>query len=162
MFQNFTDEALFEQARQVLGATKTHERVLFHPLQLLNTMRCALLYCQGADEADGVTDEQRYTVGRCCLMMNDLLVPEEEQQKLTLGCDNSRKAALMTQLLPGFEVANAGHLAHLVQRSTSMFNLLLSDATVNSGIISRSGVDMISCKDSAILPGSHSGALTAR
>ena len=139
LFQNFTDEALFEQAKQVLGATKTHERVLFHPLQLLNTMRCALLYCQGADEIDGVTDEQRYTVGRCCLMMNDLLVPEEEQQKLTQGCDNYRKAALMTQLLPGFEVSNAGHLAHLVQRSTSMFNLLLSDAAVKTEIHTRSG-----------------------
>jgi hypothetical protein len=139
LFQNFTDEGLFEDAKRVLGTTKMHERVLFHPLQLLNMMRCAVVFCRGTDEADGVTDEQRYTVGRCCLMMNDLLVPADEQQKLLEGCENIRKARLITQLLPGFEVANSGHLNHLVQRSTAMFNLLLSDATVKTEIFARSG-----------------------
>ena len=139
LFQSFTDENLFDQAKKALGPTKTHERVLFHPLQLLNVMRCALKYCRGVYEADGVTDEQRYTVGRCCLMMNDLLVPEDEQQKLLQGCDNLRKAALTTQLLPGFEISNAGHLAHLSQRSLAMFNLLLSNPAMKSEILARSG-----------------------
>jgi hypothetical protein len=45
----------------------------------------------------------------------------------------------MTQLLLGFEVANSGHLNYLVQRSTAMFNLLFSDATVKTEIFARSG-----------------------
>lgn len=139
LFQNFTDEALFEEIKKVLGTTKTHERVLFHPLQMLNVMRCALKYCRGADDADGVTDEQRYTVGRCCLMMNDLLVSAEDQQKLLQGSDNRRKAELMTQLLPGFEVNNPGNLAHLLQRSLATFNLLFTDAAMKSAILARSG-----------------------
>jgi hypothetical protein len=59
LFHNFTDEALFEDIKRVLGPTKTHERVLFHPLQMLNVMRCALKYCRGVDDADNVTDEHQ-------------------------------------------------------------------------------------------------------
>ncbi len=139
LFHNFTDETLFEEIKKALGLTKTHERVLFHPLQMLNVMRCALKFCRGVDDMEGVTDEQRYTVGRCCLMMNDLLVSEEDQQKLLQGSDNRRKAELMTQLLPGFEVSNPGSLAHLLQRSLAMFNLLSTDVAMKSAILARSG-----------------------
>lgn len=139
LFQAFTDEGLFEQIRKALTTTGTHERALFHPLQLLNVMRLAVKYCQGIDDSDHVTDDQRYMVGRCCLMMNDLLCAEEEQRKLFTGSGNSQRAELMTQLLPGFEINNPGNLSHLLQRSLGAFNLLLSHAGAKSDVLARSG-----------------------
>ncbi len=139
LFQAFTDEELFEQIKKALTTTKTHERALFHPLQLLSVMRLALKYCQGVDDSDHVTDEQRYTVGRCCLMMNDLLTSEDEQRKLRTGSSDIQRAELMTQLLPGFEVNNPGNLSHLLHRSLGTFNFLFSDATVKSDMLARSG-----------------------
>jgi hypothetical protein len=139
LFQNFTDEDLFEQIKEALKITKTHERALFHPLQMLNVMRLALKYCQGVDASDHVTEDQRYTVGRCCLMMNDLLSSVEDQRKLFTGSSNTQKAELMTQLLPAFEVNNPGNLSHLLQRSLGTFNFLFSDAGTKSDVLARSG-----------------------
>jgi hypothetical protein len=139
LFTNFFDEELFDQIRKTLGHTKTHERVLFHPLQLLNVMRCALTYCQGVDDSENVTDEQRYTIARCCLMMNDLLLTQADNQKLLKGPENLRKAELMTQLLPGWEVQNPGNLTHLLHRSLVTFNMLFSDADTKTEILGRTG-----------------------
>ena len=139
LFNNFTDEVLFEQIKKTLEHTKTHERALFHPLQLLKVMRCAMNYCRGVDAAENVTDEQRYIVGRCCLMMNDLLTTDEDNLKLLRGGDNTRRAELMTQLLPGFEVNNPGEVMHLLYRSFGMFNLLMSDNSARTEILNRTG-----------------------
>jgi hypothetical protein len=139
LFTNFFDEELFEQIKTALGHTKTHERALFHPLQLLNMMRCAVNYCQTDDDSENVTDEQRYTVARCCLMMNDLLASEEDNQKLLRGSENIRKAELMTQLLPGWEVQNPGNLTHLLHRSLVTFNMMSSDPGTKAEILVRTG-----------------------
>jgi hypothetical protein len=139
LFNNFTDEVLFEQIRNSLKYTKTHERPLFHPVQLLAMMRCTMRYCQGVDDSDNVTDEQRYVVGRCCLMMNDLLTTEEDNQRLFRGSDNIRKAELMTQLLPLFEVQNPGDTMPLLNRSLGMFSLLTSNNSTRSEILNRTG-----------------------
>jgi hypothetical protein len=138
LFRFFTDEDLFERIKASLGHTNAHERVLFHPLQILNVMCCALKYCQGHDEAE-VTDEQRYILGRSCLVMNDLLAKEEENQRLVRGSDNTRKAELMSQFLPGFEVNNPGDVVSLLNRSLGMFNLLMSDSETRAKILRRTG-----------------------
>jgi hypothetical protein len=139
LFNSFTDEVLFEQIKNSLKQTRTHERPLFHSLQLLTAMRCAIKYCRGVDDSENVTDEQRYTVGRCCLMVNDLLTTEADNHKLFGGSEDGRKAELMTQLLPSFEAQNPGDTMHLLNRSLGMFRLLMSDDSTRSEILKRTG-----------------------
>jgi hypothetical protein len=139
LFNNFTDEELFEQIKSALKLTKTHERALFHPLQILNVARCAVKYCKGKNSSGSVTDEDRFAIGRCCLMMNELLTTDEENAKLSHGSANLRIAELMTQLLPGFETNNPGDLSSFLNRSMGAFNLLLSDQTTRNESISKSG-----------------------
>ena len=139
LFQAFTDEGLFEQIKIALGNTNAHERVLFHPLQILNVMCLALKYCKGTDDAKNVTDEMRNAVGRCCLMMNDLLTKEDETLGLSQGSDNFRTAQAMAHLLPVFEVNNPGDMIHLLNRSLVMFNLLMSDTPTRNEILNRTG-----------------------
>jgi len=56
--------------------------------RILNVMRCASKYSQGSDDAENVKSDQRYTVGRCCLiLMNELLTTEEDNQKLFRGSE---------------------------------------------------------------------------
>jgi hypothetical protein len=71
-------------------------------------------------------------------MMNELLTTEEDNQKLFTGSDNSRKADLMIQLLPGFEVNNPGTPRNLLNRSLATFTLLLSDLQTRAEILNRS------------------------
>jgi hypothetical protein len=139
LFSSFTDEQLHGQIKQVLGRTKTHERVLFHPFQILNMMRYSLIYCEGSSEMETVTDDHRYAIGRCCLMMNDLLMTEDARLGLFTASGLGTKAALMAHFLPEFEVANPGTPRNLVNRSLSTFNLLLSDRQTRTEILSRSG-----------------------
>lgn len=152
LFLNYTDELLYEQIKRVLGPTKTHERLLFHPLQVLNMMRCSLIYCRSFDEAEMVTDDHRYAVGRCCLMMNDLLATKDGRVVTFTGSEVGRKAALMAHFLPEFEVANPGSPRNLLNRSLSTFNLLLSDSETRTRILFRSGGYDFP-KDSTILLG---------
>jgi hypothetical protein len=139
LFNNFMDDSLFEQIKQALKYAKTHERALFHPIQLLRMMHLAMRYCKGADEADHVTDEQRYIIGRCCLMTNDLLTTEEDNKKLARGSDNFRRVELMAQLLPSLEVNNPGEMMHVLYRALGTFNLLLYDGAIRTRILERSG-----------------------
>jgi hypothetical protein len=128
LFRNYIDEQLFDQIRQTMGRTTMHERVLFHPVQVLKVMRCALIYCRRAEKQTLPTDDQRHAIGRSCLMMNDLLAAMDENLAFAKGPEGVRRALLMAHFMSEFEVNNPGSQSSLINRSLAAFNLLISDA----------------------------------
>jgi hypothetical protein len=70
---------------------------------------------------DNVTEQQRYTVGRCCLMTNDFLAADENYELLSRRSEDYQRAAVMTRFLPEFEINNPGELQSLLNRALVTF-----------------------------------------
>lgn len=122
-------------ARLKLRFAQVHcgDRPVFHPTQVLNLMRLATQICSG--NLDPFPDsEARYKVGAACLMMNDLFLTAEEKTAISTGDEDTRRRALMSQMLGPFEIVNTQAITHLLYRSSVMFRILLSNHRVTERI----------------------------
>lgn len=123
------DDEIIDRFKARFGPVHMGDRIVFHPVQVLGVLRLVLQHSTGSEKpADNPT--VRYKVGRACLMMNDLLLTAEEASEISVGTDESRMKALMTQMLGPFEIINPVPITHLIYRSRVKFHHLLNQAAV--------------------------------
>ncbi len=124
LFTSFVGDDSFEKIKQRFGRDSMFERPVFHRQQLLAMMRKVLL---GASE-NGYKDpnppenvEHRYILGEACLMMNNLLFPIEQEERLkNKGGDSENErihGELFAQWLPTSELLNKTDIRHSVLRT---------------------------------------------
>ena len=117
------------------ASADTSDRPVFVQPNILNVLRLLILHSTVDRDPNEEDDERvRHTIGRACLMMNDLLVSEQEKQDLLAETEESRLRALMAQSLASFELANGQDINHLVPRMHVMFRLLLNQIQVTERI----------------------------
>ena len=127
------DDATVERMKERFGTTNTADRPIFHLPQVLNVLRLVLEHASGL--RDPITDQEaRYTLGAACLMMSDMYLTEEEHVALSLGTNESRMLAIMTQMLGPFEITNSSAITHVIYRARVMFRDLLSQPAVTQRI----------------------------
>ncbi|MGB6131034.1 MAG: hypothetical protein WBG54_04590 [Acidobacteriaceae bacterium] len=131
------DEAL-SRLRARYRDARCDERPVFLPHCVLGVLRLVMLHSdpepQPRDEDDAFV---RYTIGRACLMMNNLLLNPEEEQALLKGSEDKRRIELMVQTMSSFELTNSPRADHLVPRLQIMYRILLRDAGVRAKISQR-------------------------
>lgn len=114
---------------------RCEDRPIFLPQNILAILRIAIANCDPAPEPDESDDVRvRYTVGRACLMMNNLLFTSADGASLNMGTETERRVALMAQAIGGFELTNPTRPDHLMPRFQIMFRILLNDPNVRSRI----------------------------
>jgi len=124
----FDDETI-SRLKKRFPTVHCGDRPLFHTTQILNIMRLAAAYCSGS-EKPLAAEAARYKIGSACLMMNDLFLTEEEKVAISTGKEDSRRSALMTQMLGPFEIVNTQAITHLMYRSRVMYRILLRDERI--------------------------------
>ncbi len=135
LLRNFLDEDTFRRLQKRFPNVKLEDRLLFHPVQILNMLRLALRVCSDAgDRRPDQNENDRYQLGAACLMMGDLLSTEEEVQQIMRGDVDERSKNLMVQMLSAFEVANPARPSHLLFRSLVQFRVLLKNSVVREEI----------------------------
>jgi hypothetical protein len=123
------DDATISQLKKKFPTVHCGDRPLFHTTQILNVMRLAASYCSGS-EKPLTLETARYKLGSACLMMNDLFLTEEEKIAISTGEEDSRRSALLTQMLGPFEIVNTQAITHLMYRSRVMYRILLRDERI--------------------------------
>ncbi len=120
---NFIEPELIKVIDQKLEGESVLQHPLFHRQMLLSLQRCVLL--EGADNGGRDPNpkpnrEDRQMLGRACLMMNNLLFPREQEERLknsgAPGEDERIHAELFAQWLPTAEVLNPPDPVHSVVR----------------------------------------------
>jgi hypothetical protein len=135
LLRNFLDEDTFRRLQERFPTEKLEDRLLFHPLQILNVLRLALRVCGDApDRRPDQNENDRHQLGAACLMTSDLLSTEEEEKQIMQGNDDERAKNLMVQMLSSFEVVNPARPSHLLFRSYVQFRMLLKDGVVREDI----------------------------
>lgn len=124
----FDDETI-ERLKKRFARVHCGDRPVFHSAQILNVLRLAIRHCAGPGKPHS-EEASRYKVGTACLMLSDLLLTEEEKVAITTGDEDSRRRALMTQMLGPFEIVNTQAITHLIYRSRIMFRILLRDSRI--------------------------------
>jgi hypothetical protein len=93
------------------------DRPIFFAQSILAVLRLITLHCDPEPLPDLSDDERvRTTIGRACLMMNQLLITAEEERALNAGTDDDKRIELMVQSLAGFELMNPRDDRHLMRR----------------------------------------------
>jgi hypothetical protein len=135
LVRNFIDDPTLKVLQEKFPLTQMEDRPIFHPLQLLNLLRIALVVCSG-DETQRADENEalRFQLGIACLMMNDLLQSKEEELAITQGADHERETQLMVQLLAPFEVINPSSQRNLLFRSHVLFRRLLREQSLRDDI----------------------------
>src|SRR5260370_20788219 len=129
------DDETIGLLKQRFPTAKCDERPVFLPHCLMNVLRLVVTHCDPEPLPKTEEDEfVRYTIGRACLMMNNLLITPEEEKALVRGSEDDRRIELMVQLMAGFELTNSSKADHLMPRLEIMYRMLLKDPGVKSRI----------------------------
>jgi hypothetical protein len=129
------DDEILGLLKRRFPEAKCAERPVVLPHCVLSVLRIVVAHCD--PEPLPKTEEEetvRYTIGRACLMMNDLLVSPDEAKALRAGSEDDRRIELMVQTMAGFELANSPKAEHLMPRLEVMYRILLKDPDVKSRI----------------------------
>src|SRR5262249_33906148 len=120
---NFIEPDLIKVIDEKLDGQSVLQHPLFHRQMLIAMQRRVI---QEAAEQDGMDPnpeanrEDRYVLGRACLMMNNLLFPREQEDRLknsgAPGEDERIHGELFAQWLPTTEVLNPPDPVHSVAR----------------------------------------------
>jgi hypothetical protein len=126
LIANFLDDEIFDALKKKFGPTKTDERPVFMPQQILTLLRMSLAACSedGALLADGKTDGG-YLLGRCCMMVSDHLLSKKQERAISEGTSTKKRKHLGLQMAPTFELHNPTNLHRAVVRTETMFTDLL-------------------------------------
>jgi len=135
VMRNFLDEDTFRRLQERFSTERLEDRLLFHPLQILNALRVALRVCGDApNRRPDQNENDRYQLGTACLMTSDLLSTEKETEQIMQGKDDERTKNLMVQMLSPFEVINPARPSHLLFRCYVQLRMLLKDDVVREDI----------------------------
>jgi hypothetical protein len=129
------DDEIFGRLQNRLPHVRCDERPIFLPHCVLNVLRLVLSFsCKDVPPDPKDDQKARYAIGRACLMMNNLLLTTEEEQRIT-ACDESGiNIELMVQSLTSFELTNPPSAHHLLLRLHVMFRTLLKNREICSRI----------------------------
>lgn len=135
MAAGYLDDDLLSALKLRFSTERCEDRPLFLPQNVLPVFRTAILECDEKRDVDASQDDAvRYSFGRACLMMNDLLFTQAEQQALFQGTDDEKTRELISQTISGFELTNAPKADHLMPRLQIMYRVLLKESNVRSRI----------------------------
>jgi len=131
LFANLADDELFKRAKQRFPHEQMGARPMFHRQQMLTLMKKVLLLAGGAeglDPNDAGSKEGKYALGRAALMTNDLLVPEEQGQRLERreGAEEDRRRRyeeFCTQMLPLYELSYHPEVIPALVRNNEYFKI---------------------------------------
>ena len=123
---NFTDENLFERIINKFPNDLMADRPIFHRWQLLALMKRVLQN----DNAGGLNTEldakARHKLGEVCLIQNDVLFPEELNERLEQATNDGLEpnlSELFLQLIAGFELFNPAEELYAVVRSDEFYKI---------------------------------------
>jgi hypothetical protein len=126
--RNLIREELREHVRQSAALASESPRPVFGRWQLLALMKRVLIETSKEGSEDPRRDDRaRRTLGDACLMLNDLLFPEEQMARL----EQSRVAGererihdeLMTQWFPQSELINVPDVYQAIARNDEYLNI---------------------------------------
>jgi hypothetical protein len=130
-------EDVFHSIRHHGGYNAFEHRPVFHKQQILYTMKRVLLDAPDtASFEHDLTKQEMYTLGRACLMVNDLLYtdaqdartpslpPETDEKRTEVGRE------LLAQLLPGFELNKTRLFTTALAESWILISMFRSDPPV--------------------------------
>ena len=131
----FADDEIFKRLQERFPHVSTDRRPVFVPLSVLNLMRLVLAHSKPQTQLNVNDDpELRFSIGRACLMMNNLLLTTEEEKQIREGSKDDRRLTLMVQMLAPFELANPPVAHHLMLRFEIIYRKLLRDSAVRGRI----------------------------
>lgn len=130
--EDLVEAGLVQRLSKILNATSLVDRPIFHRQQLLVFMKRVL--AEGLDEGGINPDDDRdfrYKIGKVLLMLNDVLVSEEQDERAKPGnpteeSESQRErvfSELLTQLLPVFELMNPPEIITSLIRTRQYISL---------------------------------------
>jgi hypothetical protein len=149
LVRNFLDDDVFSRLNEKFGSERLDVRSIFHSQQVLLLARYVLVY--GAAEGGTQTEESkeaRGVLGRCLLLVSDLLVSPEMAANLRDKTIPKNKKSIMLQLsaASGLEVNNPPDLRSGVLRSDALFDDILkrtpSDLNLAAVFKERTGMEI--------------------
>ncbi len=128
LVSNFLDDDVFSQLKAKFGSERLDVRTVFHSQQVLLLARYILIY--GATDGGLDTEESkegRGILGKCLLMVSDLLVSSEMAADLrNTGMSKAKKSILLQlSVASGFEVNNPPDMGSSIVRSDTLFGDIL-------------------------------------
>lgn len=128
LISNFFDDEIFEKLKEKYGSEKLDHRLAFHTQQILTVAKWALLEQAPTGGIRPDEDQQaRYTLGRCLVMANDLLLAPEMARAISRKSPSRKRklVAMQLQLGSGSEINNPPDVKSGVVRSDIMFGEIL-------------------------------------
>jgi|SRR5215213_384136 len=134
LIANYIDDQILEDKLKVkFGRFKMDEYAVFTRLQCLGLLR---LIASESKESASITSEGKtpggYSLGRCCLIMNDHLLSKKEEKAISEGTDLKRRKHLAIQLAPLLELYNPPAADRSVVRAEILFSELLKTKTMEA------------------------------
>lgn len=122
--RNFLSEQLRTDLMRKYGSERMDARVVFHPQQVVTAMKWAITEAQ---EIGGlfpdVDEEARNELGRCLIMVSDIMSSESSKAQFVTRRKSRSKKALALQLVTGAgnEIGNPPNVPKSIVRSEIMF-----------------------------------------
>jgi hypothetical protein len=131
--ETFCDEETKRRFRERFAFKRAEERPLLVPIECLNAMKAVV---GEAIELDPVPLDEilQHHIGKICLMIGNLLLRKEEKEQIETGDKDSRRLALMVQMLAPFEMGNPVRSHRLVLRYQRMYRTVLQQTNVKNRI----------------------------
>jgi hypothetical protein len=131
--QTFCDDETRRRLKERFAFKQAEERPLFVSIECLNAMRAVV---GEANEIDPVPPDAilQHHIGKTCLIIGNLLLTKEEKEQIETGDKDSRRLALMVQMLAPFEMGNAVSSHRLVLRYQRMYRTVLQQTSVKDRI----------------------------
>lgn len=128
LVSNFLDDDVFSRLKEKFGPERLDVRSIFHSQQVLLLARYVLVY--GAVDGGAQTEdskEARGILGKCLLLVSDLLVSPEMAADLRNNAMPKNKRTIILQLsaASGMEVNNPPNIRSSVVRSDALFGDIL-------------------------------------
>lgn len=123
---NLIRSELKEEVYRLAALSSGSPRPVFGRWQLLAVMKKLLLAAPNEGLGDPRNDEEtRRALGDACLMMNDLLFPEEQDERLNAAAGNREGVSdeLMAQMLFQFELYHVPDVYQAVARNKEYFDI---------------------------------------
>ncbi|MGH9898851.1 MAG: hypothetical protein ACRD4L_08400, partial [Pyrinomonadaceae bacterium] len=130
LIRNLIRDDFSKEVYRAAALGSDHSRPVFHRWQMLMLMKRVLLEAPedgGGNPNVEVEEGARYDIGDACLMLNDLLFPAEQSERLkNKGIEGEHERIydeLMTQWLPPFELNNPPVEGLAIARNDEYLNL---------------------------------------
>jgi len=117
---------LKEQVNRLAALSSVSPRPVFARWQLLGLMKKLLLASRNEGLGDPRNDDEaRRNLGDACLMMNDLLFPQEQDERLNAAAGKREEVSdeLMAQMLFQFELYHVPDVYQAVARNKEYFDI---------------------------------------